>query len=235
MYYKRVLLKLSGEALAGDKSSNLDDITMKNIGKVIKELVDKGIEIAIVIGGGNFWRGKNSDTLESTTADYMGMLATCMNSLALKDYLEKCGVKTKIFSSLEMPELAEYYEPKKVSKILKKKAVAILACGTGHPFVTTDTAAALRGSELNVDAILFAKNIDGVYSDDPKVNKKAKKYDEITYEEMQKMNLKVIDKEAVDICMESHISSIIFALENPKNILSVLEEKNIGTVIKDVK
>ena len=235
MYYKRVLLKLSGEAIAGDKSSNLDDTILINIGKVIKELVDKGVEIAIVVGGGNFWRGKNSDTLESTTADYMGMLATCVNSLALKDYLEKCGVKTKIFSSLEMPEIAEYYNSKKVSKELKKGTVVILACGTGHPFVTTDTAAALRGSELNVDVILFAKNIDGVYSMDPKKHKNAIKYDEITYEEMQKLNLKVIDKEAVDICIINHLSSIIFALENPQNIISVLEEKNIGTVIKGVK
>ena len=232
MIYKRVLLKLSGEALAGDKKESLDDKTLLQIGKVIKELNEKKIEIAIVVGGGNFWRGKNSESLESTTADYMGMLATFMNSLALKDYLTKCGILVDIYSSLEMNELATYYEPKKVLNSLKKGHVVILACGTGHPFVTTDTAAALRGSELKVDAILYAKNIDGVYNDDPKINDKAIKYKKLTYQEMETLGLKVIDKEAVTLSKENNLESIIFALKNPNNIKYVLEGKNVGTIIR---
>ena len=191
--YKRILLKLSGEALAGDEKNGINPEVVNAICDQIEVVKKMGVEVAIVVGGGNFWRGRNSINMERTTSDYMGMLATVMNGLALQDALESRGLYTRVQTSIEMREIAEPYIKRKTMKHLEKGRIVIFSCGTGHPYFTTDTAAALRAAEIDADVILVGKTIDGVYSADPKVDKDAIKYDKITFTDVLNKNLKVME------------------------------------------
>lgn len=201
--YKRVLLKLSGEALAGSKGNGVDAKTVGEICDKIKEIVDLGVKVGIVVGGGNFWRGRNGHQMERTTADYMGMLATAMNGLALQDALEARGVYSRVQTSIEMREIAEPFIQRKAMKHLEKGRVVIFACGTGHPYFTTDTAAALRATEMNAEVILLGKSIDAVYSADPKLDPNATKFEEISYIDVLNKDLKVMDSTATAMCRDN--------------------------------
>ena len=214
--YKRVLLKLSGEALAGKEGHGIDPDVLGAICDKVVEIVKLGVEVSIVVGGGNFWRGaRNGQKIERTTADYMGMLATAINGLALQDTLESRGIFTRLQTAIEMREIAEPYIRRKATKHLGKNRVVIFACGTGNPYFTTDTAAALRAAETESDIILLAKTIDGVYSADPKVDPNAKKYDEISYIDILNQDLKVMDSTATSLCRDNHIPILVFAISDP--------------------
>lgn len=230
--YKRILLKLSGEALAGERGFGIDAPTLGKVCDSIKKVADMGVEIAIVIGGGNFWRGRKAEDMERTTADYMGMLATIMNGQALQDALEYRGLDTRLQTSIEMRQIAELYIRRKAVRNLEKGRVVIFAGGTGNPFFSTDTCAALRATEINAEIILFGKTIDGVYDSDPKENPNAKKYDEISYTEILKNNLKVMDSTAASLCRDNHIETMIFALSDPENIIKAVCGEHIGTFVK---
>ena len=230
--YKRVLLKLSGEALAGKTKFGVDEITIGEICDKIKELVDLNAEVAIVVGGGNFWRGKNGHEIERTTSDYMGMLATAMNGLALQDTLESKGIYTRLETAIEMREIAEPYIKRKALKHLEKGRVVIFGCGTGNPYFTTDTAAALRAAEIDADVILVGKTADAVYSDDPKTNPDAIKYDEITYMDILNKDLKVMDSTATSLCKDNNIPLVVFAIAEPENIIRIVKGEAIGTIIR---
>ena len=231
--YKRVLLKLSGEALAGNAKTGIDIETLGAICDKVKEVVDLGVQVSIVVGGGNFWRGRrNGEQMEKTTADYMGMLATTMNALALQDALEARGVYTRVQTAIEMREIAEPYIKRKATKHLEKGRVVIFACGTGNPYFTTDTAAALRAAETEADVILLGKNIDGVYSADPKLDATAVKYDEITYAEVLTKDLKVMDSTATALCKDNNIPLQVFGIANPENIVRAVKGEHIGTIVK---
>ena len=210
--YKRVLLKLSGEALAGENKTGISPEVLDDITNQVKELKDLGVEVAIVVGGGNFWRGKYGHNMEKTTSDYMGMLATTINALALQDALEAKGMFTRVQTAIEMREIAEPYIKRKATKHLEKGRIVIFAAGTGNPFFTTDTCAALRAAEIDADVILVAKTIDGVYSADPKVDPNAVKYDEITYLDILNKDLKVMDSTATSLCKDNNIPLIVFAM-----------------------
>ena len=233
--YKRILLKLSGEALAGNLKTGLDDDVMSTICKQIKEVSDLGVEIGIVVGGGNFWRGKYSSKMERTTTDTMGMLATIMNALALQDELEKIGLKARIQTSVEMTQIAEPYTRRKTMDYLKDGKIVIFAGGTGHPYFSTDTAAALRASEVNAEVILVAKTIDGVYSADPKIDPSATKYDEITYVEVLEKNLKVMDQTAISLCRDNNMPLIVFKMNEYGNILKAVTGQKVGTLVTEGK
>ena len=230
--YKRVLLKLSGEALAGEAKSGLDVNVLDNICNQIKKLVELGVQVGIVVGGGNFWRGKYGRKMERTTSDYMGMLATAMNGLALQDTLESKGIYTRLETAIEMREIAEPYIKRKALKHLEKGRVVIFGCGTGNPYFTTDTAAALRAAETEAEVILLAKTIDGVYSADPKEDKTAEKYDEITYLDILNKDLKVMDSTATSLCRDNQIPLIVFGIDEPENIVKIVKGEKIGTYIK---
>ena len=230
--YKRVLLKLSGEALAGERKNGIDAETLGRICDKIKEIVDMGVEVSIVVGGGNFWRGRYGHQMERTTSDYMGMLATAMNGLALQDSLEARGLSTRLQTAIEMRQIAEPYIKRKAIKHLEKGRVVIFACGTGNPFFTTDTAAALRSAEVEAEVILLAKTIDGVYSADPKEDKEAVKYDEITYLDILNKDLKVMDSTAVSLCKDNKIPLIVFGIDEPENMVKIIKGEKIGTIIK---
>ena len=230
--YKRILLKLSGEALAGDKKTGVDTEIVGNICDKIKEVVDLGVQVSIVVGGGNFWRGRYGNEMERTTSDYMGMLATAMNGLALQDALESRGVYTRLQTAIEMREIAEPYIKRKAIKHLEKGRVVIFACGTGNPYFTTDTAGALRAAETDAEVILLAKTIDGVYSADPKIDKTAVKYDEISYLDILNKDLKVMDSTATSLCKDNNIPLIVFGIDNPENIVRIIKGENIGTIVK---
>ena len=231
--YKRVLLKLSGEALAGEKKQGIDGKTVGEICDQIKNLIKMGVQVAIVVGGGNFWRGKNSNEMERTTSDYMGMLATTMNGLALQDALESRGIFSRLQTAIEMREIAEPFIQRKAIKHLEKGRVVIFSCGTGHPYFTTDTAAALRAAEICADVILVGKTIDGVYSDDPKINKEAIKYDKINYLDILEKNLKVMDSTATSLCRDNCIPLIVFAIAEPENMLKAVKGEKVGTIVAD--
>lgn len=231
--YKRVLLKLSGEALAGPNGFGIDADMLGKVCDSIKKVVDMGVEVAIVIGGGNFWRGRNAPDMERTTADYMGMLATIMNGQALQDALEYRGMDTRLQTSIEMCQIAEPYIRRKAVRHLEKGRVVIFAGGTGNPFFSTDTCAALRATEINADVILFGKTIDGVYDSDPKDNPDAKKFDVISYSEILSRNLKVMDSTAASLCRDNHKDTMIFALSNTENIIKAVCGENIGTFVKE--
>ena len=230
--YKRVLLKLSGEALAGEKGFGIDTETMGKVCDSIKKVVESGVEVAIVVGGGNFWRGRKAEEMERTTADYMGMLATIMNGQALQDALEIRGLDTRLQSAIEMRQIAEPYIRRKDVRHLEKGWVVIFSGGTGNPFFSTDTCAALRATEINAEIILFGKTVDGVYDSDPKLNKDAKKFDEISYSEILSKNLKVIDSTAASLCRDNNVPTMIFAVSDSENILKAVYGENIGTTIK---
>ena len=229
--YKRILLKLSGEALAGENKIGIDTETVDKICEQIKELVKMKTEVAIVVGGGNFWRGANKK-MERTTSDYMGMLATTMNGLALQNTLEEKGVYTRLQTAIEMREIAEPYIKRRAVRHLEKGRVVIFGCGTGNPYFTTDTAAALRAAEIDAEVILVGKTIDGVYSADPKIDKNAKKFDEITYLDILSDNLKVMDSTAISLCRDNDIHLIVFEIAKPENIVKIVKAEKIGTLIK---
>lgn len=230
--YKRILLKLSGEALAGENGFGIDANTLGRVCDNIKKVVDMGVEVAIVVGGGNFWRGRQAHQMERTTADYMGMLATIMNGQALQDALEVRGMDTRLQTSIEMRQIAEVYIRRKAVRHLEKGRVVIFSGGTGNPFFSTDTCAALRASEINAEIILFGKTIDGVYDSDPKTNPDAKKFDEITYTEVLKNNLKVMDSTAASLCRDTNMPTMVFALGDGENIIKAVSGENIGTIVK---
>ena len=230
--YKRVLLKLSGEALAGEKGFGIDTETIRKVCDSIKKVVDAGVEVAIVVGGGNFWRGRNAEEIERTTADYMGMLATIMNGQALQDTLENKGLETRLQTAIDMHQIAEPYIRRKAVRHLEKGRVVIFAGGTGNPFFSTDTCAALRAAEIEAEIILFGKTIDGVYDSDPKINPNAKKFDEVSYSDILSQGLKVIDSTAASLCRDNGVPTMIFALSDSENILKAVCGENIGTIIK---
>lgn len=228
--YKRVLLKLSGEALAA-KDGILDGEFMMAVCKEIKACADMGAEIAIVIGGGNIWRGRQGISIDRSRGDGMGMLATLINSLAVQDTLIKCGLDTHVLSPLQVQRLAENYSPDVARGYLEKGSAVILACGTGNPYFSTDTGAMLRALEINADIVLCAKNIDGVYDSDPKTNPNAKKYSRISYGEVLEKGLKVIDGTAACMGDENGMGMLCFALKDPKNIRRALMGEDVGTVV----
>ena len=230
--YKRVLLKLSGEALAGSKGNGIDAKTVGEICDKIKEIVDLGVKVGIVVGGGNFWRGRNGHQMERTTADYMGMLATAMNGLALQDALEARGVYSRVQTSIEMREIAEPFIQRKAMKHLEKGRVVIFACGTGHPYFTTDTAAALRATEMNAEVILLGKSIDAVYSADPKLDPNATKFEEISYIDVLNKDLKVMDSTATAMCRDNNIPLLVFGIADPQNIVRAVKGEKIGTIVE---
>ena len=230
--YKRILLKLSGEALAGEKGTGVDAKTVGAICDKVKEVVEMGVQVAIVVGGGNFWRGRNGHQMERTTADYMGMLATAMNGLALQDALEARGIYTRVQTAIEIREIAEPFIQRKAEKHLNRGRVVVFACGTGHPYFTTDTAAVLRATEINADIILLAKTVDGVYDDDPKINSNAKKYEEVSYMEVLEKDLKVMDSTAIAMCRDNHMPLLVFGIDDPENIVRAVKGEKIGTIVK---
>ena len=229
--YKRVMLKLSGEALAGENGFGIDFNIAMNIAKAVKELVDMGIEVGAVVGGGNIWRGRSGEGMDRTTADYMGMLATSINALALQDSLESLGVDTRVQTAIEMKEIAEPYIRRRAMRHLEKGRVVIFGAGTGNPYFSTDTAAALRAAEIEADVILLAKKVDGVYDKDPHKYDDAKKYDEFSYIEVLEQGLQVMDSTATSLCMDNNIPILVFALDNPENIKRVVLGENIGTIV----
>ena len=236
--YKRVVLKLSGEALAGAKGHGIDPDTVDSIARQIKEVKATGLEVVVVVGGGNLWRGLagSSKGMDRTTADYMGMLATVMNSLALQDALENCGVDTRVQTAIEMRQVAEPYIRRRAIRHLEKGRVVIFAAGTGNPYFSTDTTAALRAAEVEADVILMAKkNIDGVYDSDPRYNPKAKKFEELEYLEVLQRGLGVMDSTATSLCMDNNIPLIVFNIDKPGNILQAALGKNIGTIVGGTK
>lgn len=231
--YKRILLKLSGEALMGEKGFGIDSSTVDSIAKEIKKVVDMGAKIAIVIGGGNIFRGVEASAkgMERASADYMGMLATVINALALQNALEKNNVPTRVQSAIDMRELAEPYIRRKAMRHLEKGRVVIFAAGTGNPYFTTDTAAALRAMEIGADVIMKATKVDGVYSSDPIKDPKAKKYDTISYIDVLKKGLSVMDSTAISLCMDNNLPIVVFNLKGRDNIKKVVQGKKIGTIV----
>ena len=225
------MLKLSGEALAGENGFGIDFNIAMNIAKAVKELVDMGIEVGAVVGGGNIWRGRSGEGMDRTTADYMGMLATSINALALQDSLESLGVDTRVQTAIEMKEIAEPYIRRRAMRHLEKGRVVIFGAGTGNPYFSTDTAAALRAAEIEADVILLAKKVDGVYDKDPHKYDDAKKYDELSYIEVLEQGLQVMDSTATSLCMDNNIPILVFALDNPENIKRVVLGENIGTIV----
>lgn len=230
--YKRVLLKLSGEALAGDKKSGLNYDVITDICTSIKKVVDAGAQVAIVVGGGNFWRGRTSGKMDRTRADHMGMLATTINALALNDALEQLGVTARVQTAIEMRQFAELYIRNKAVRHLEKGRVVIFGCGTGNPFFSTDTAAALRAAEIGADVIFKATNVDGVFDSDPKLNPEAKKFDTLTHLDVLQKELHVMDSTAASLCMDNGIEILVFNLDNPDNIVSAMKGEAIGTIVK---
>ena len=230
--YKRVLLKLSGEALAKGKGFGLNFDTVTEICKAVKECTDMGVQIGIVVGGGNFWRGREGGKMDRTRADHMGMLATTINSLALADGLEQEGVPVRVQTAIDMKAIAEPYIRNRATRHLQKGRVVIFGCGTGNPFFTTDTAAALRAAEIDADIIFKATNVDGVYDSDPKTNKDAKKYDELNYIDVLSQGLHVMDSTAASLCMDNNIPILVFNLNDPQNIVKAIKGENNGTIVK---
>lgn len=230
--YKRVLLKLSGEVLAGEKGTGIDFDKVTNVCKRIKTCVDMGVQVAIVVGGGNFWRGRSSGEMDRTRADHMGMLATTINSLALCDALEQLGVTSRVQTAIEMRQIAEPYIRNKAIRHLEKGRVVIFGCGTGNPFFSTDTAAALRAAEIGADVIFKATNVDGVYDCDPKTNPEAQKFDKLTHHEVLTRQLHVMDSTAASLCMDNNIKILVFNLNNPDNIVSAMTGKSAGTLVE---
>ena len=233
--YRRVLLKISGEALAGEKHFGLDFQVMGQVADVIKECVAMGVQVGVVIGGGNFWRGvKNGEGyIERSRADHMGMLATAMNCMAMADVLEQKGVDVRIQTALEIKEVAEPYIRARAIRHLEKGRVVIFGCGTGSPYFSTDTAAVLRAADIGADVILLAKNIDGVYNADPLKDPTAKKFDVITYDDVLAQHLAVMDSTASSMAMDNHIPVLVFALKDPYNIIRALRGEKIGTIVKE--
>ena len=231
--YKRILLKISGEALAGGKGTGLDFETIGKIAQVVKQCNEDGVEIAIVVGGGNFWRGRSGGDMDRTRADHMGMLATVINSLAVQSALEAIGVPTRVQTAIEMRQIAEPYIRGKAIRHMEKGRVVVFGCGTGNPFFSTDTAAALRAAEIEAEAIFLAKKIDAVYDSDPAINPNAKRFDSLTYIDVLNRGLGVMDSTATSLCMDNNIPILVFGLDDPQNIIRVLEGEKIGTIVSN--
>lgn len=229
--YKRIMLKLSGEALAGEKGSGMDFTTVNIIAEQIKKVVAMGVGVGIVVGGGNIWRGRQGEDMDRTTADYMGMLATVINALALQDSLENIGVDTRVQTAIEMREVAEPFIRRRAMRHLEKGRVVIFGAGTGNPYFSTDTTAALRAAEIEAEVILLAKKVDGVYDSDPKKNPDAKKFDRLSYINVLDNALGVMDSTATSLCMDNKIPIIVFGLDKPDNIIKVLTGESIGTYV----
>ncbi len=230
--FKRVLLKLSGEVLAGQKGSGIDFDKVLDVCERVKTCVEMGVEVAIVVGGGNFWRGRSSGKMDRTRADHMGMLATSINSLALCDALEQLGVTARVQTAIEMRQIAEPYIRSKAIRHLEKGRVVIFGCGTGNPFFSTDTAAALRAAEIGADVIFKATNVDGVYDSDPKLNPNAVKFDRLTHMDVLQKELHVMDSTAASLCMDNGIKILVFNLDNPDNIVSAMTGDHNGTLVE---
>lgn len=232
--YKRILVKLSGEAIGQDDGRGIDSKKLEKVAQQLVELNKEGIEIAVVIGAGNFWRGRyGNEYIQRTTSDYMGMLATTLNALALQEMIESKGVFTRVQTAIEMKQIAEPYIRRKAVRHLEKGRIVIFACGTGSPFFTTDSAAALRAVEMNSDVILLAKNVDGVYNKDPKKYEDAVKYDEVTYMQAINEKLGVMDTTAITLCMENKTPILVFALNEEESIKKAVRGEKIGTIIKE--
>ncbi|MCJ8006294.1 UMP kinase [Lederbergia wuyishanensis] len=233
--YKRVVLKLSGEALAGNEGFGINPAVIKSIAEQVKEVAELGVEVAVVVGGGNIWRGKVGSEMgmDRATADYMGMLATVMNSLALQDSLEHLGIETRVQTSIDMRQVAEPYIRRRAIRHLEKNRVVIFAAGTGNPYFSTDTTAALRAAEIEAEVILMAKNnVDGVYNDDPKINKDAVKYDQLSYLDVLKEGLGVMDSTASSLCMDNDIPLIVFSFTEKGNVKRAVMGEQIGTLVR---
>ena len=230
--YKRILLKISGEVLAGGKGMGIDYDTVLNICSAVKECVDMGVEVGLVVGGGNFWRGRSSGDMDRTRADHIGMLATVMNSLALADALEHLKVPVRVQTAIAMQQIAEPYIRNRAVRHLEKGRVVIFGCGTGNPFFTTDTAAALRALEIDADIMFKATNVDGVYDKDPNKFEDAKKYDTLSFDEILSHDLRVMDGTAASLCRDNSIPILVFNLDDPQNIVKAIKGENVGTVVK---
>ncbi|MDO5400167.1 MAG: UMP kinase [Eubacteriales bacterium] len=233
--YKRILLKISGEALAGDAHRGLDFTVINSVCQVIRQCRDLGVQIGLVIGGGNFWRGvkDGADKMQRSHGDAMGMLATVMNSIAVADALERHGVDARVLTAVEMNKFAEYFTRDLADRYLNEGKVVIFAAGTGNPYFSTDTGAVLRGVEIEADAILMAKNVDGIYSADPNVDPTAVKFDSLTYDEVLARHLKATDTTAMTLAMDNRMTLICFALKDPQNILRVACGEKIGTTVTE--
>jgi len=229
--YKRVLLKVSGEALAGEKHFGLDEDTIAEISKNIKAIADMGVAVSVVVGGGKFWRGRSGENMDRTRADHMGMLATTINALALCSALENAGVETRVQTAIEMRSIAEPYIRGKAVRHLEKGRVVIFGCGTGNPFMSTDTAAALRAVETEAEIILLAKKVDAVYDSDPNLNPDAKRYDSLSFNDILGKELGVMDSTAASMCRDNNISILVFGLDDPYNIVRAVQGEKIGTLV----
>lgn len=231
--YHRILLKLSGEALAGDSKFGVDPETVHTICESIRDCSVMGAEIGIVVGGGNFWRGRSNEAMDRTRADHIGMLATVMNSLALADALEALDVPVRVQTAINMQQIAEPYIRGRAMRHMEKGRVVVFGCGTGNPFFSTDTASALRAAEMDADIIFKATMVDGIYDSDPKKNPNAQKYDRITYSQILAKNLKVMDSTATSLCKDNNIPILVFDLSDPKNIVRALQGEKIGTIVEE--
>ena len=233
MKYKRILIKLSGESLAGDKKTGIDFDRVLEICSEIKEVAAKGVEVAIVVGGGNFWRGRSNQQMDRCTSDYIGMLGTTMNALALGDAFKQLEQDVRVQTGVEMRQIAEYYIKDRAIKHLSKNRVVVFGCGTGSPFFSTDTAAALRAAEVGAEAVLKATNVDGIYTKDPKKYDDAEKIDRITYMEVLKQKLNVMDTTATSLCMDNNIPIIVFDINEKENLKKLIDGKKIGTIVEN--
>lgn len=231
--YKRVILKLSGEALAGPQGFGIDNNTVNLVAREIKGLIDLGVQVAVVIGGGNFWRGRSSEDMDRSTADYIGMMATVMNALGLQEAVERHDMQSRVMSAIEMRQISEPYIRRKAVRHLEKGRVVIFAAGTGNPFFSTDTAASLRAAEIEADIILLAKKVDAVYDSDPLENPDAKSFDKLTFAQVLEKGLRVMDTTAITLCMENNIPIHVFGLKETNNINKVIYGEEIGTIIKE--
>ena len=232
MKYKRILLKLSGEALSGETGFGLNFKTLETVCQDVKKCADMGVEIAIVVGGGNFWRGRSSGSMDRTRADHMGMLATTINALALADTLEQAGCDVRVQTAIAMNEIAEPYIRNRAVRHLEKKRIVIFGCGTGNPFFSTDTAAALRAAEIEADIIFKASMVDGVYDADPKKDPNARRYETLSFTEVLNKGLQVMDSTAASMCRDNHIPILVFNMEDPDNIVRAVKGEPIGTLVE---
>ena len=233
MKYKRILIKLSGESLAGDKKTGIDFDKVLEICSEIKEIAAKGVEVAIVVGGGNFWRGRSNQQMDRCTSDYIGMLGTTMNALAIGDAFKQLNQDVRVQTGVEMRQIAEYYIKDRAIKHLTKNRVVVFGCGTGSPFFSTDTAAALRAAEIGAEAVLKATNVDEIYTKDPKKHDDAEKIDRITYLEVLNKKLNVMDTTATSLCMDNNIPIIVFDINEKGNLKKLIDGKEIGTIVEN--
>lgn len=229
--YKRILLKISGEALSGSKGQGLDNETLQSIGAAINQLIALGIQVAVVVGGGNFWRGRTSEGMDRVTADHIGMLGTAMNALALSDALEQAGAVTRVLSAIEMRQFCEPYIRKRAVRHLEKGRVVIFACGTGNPFFSTDTAAALRASEIEAEIIFKATNVDGVYDKDPRKHPDARLYQTVSHDQVLQLGLGIMDSTAAALCRDNNTAIAVFNISDPQNIVRIACGERIGTIV----